>query len=284
VRFVLKRANSSVCRASGPLWELTHEGSRLSVFYPGKGTPPATTTFERVSVGGCRVLLGCGGAGTLVGNLRHGEVVMVEAAVRDEGASFHYFRLPERSSPTMRWSPCWRRLPGKVGSLPGGARTDGLFQDTAGRLHRRVEKGCLVVDRESRAAGRREDPPRPHRGVYLSAGDDIAGSKPNENRWREDLELQANLLHLAASAAHRLADAQRRTGRADRKGSGEPRPSRSSAAGTPAVISGSGNAQRGGPAATTASTSAAGGSPRPNDSSHHVMPASLSAANRDESS
>lgn len=93
MRFVLKRANSSVCRASGPLWELTHEGSRLSVFYPGKGTRSATTTFERVSVGGCRVLLGCGGAGTLVGNLRHGEVVMVEAAVRDEGESFHYLPL-----------------------------------------------------------------------------------------------------------------------------------------------------------------------------------------------
>jgi hypothetical protein len=75
----------------------------------------------------------------------------------------------------------------------------------------RLEEGCLVVEMEAAAllaVGKFRHVPV---GVYLSAGDDIAGSKPNESRWRKDLELHANLLRLAASAANQLAEAHQQT-------------------------------------------------------------------------
>ena len=77
---------------------------------------------------------------------------------------------------------------------------------------RRVEEGCLVVDMEAAAllaVGEFRHVPV---GVYLSAGDDIAGSKPNESRWRKDVEIHANLLRLTVSAAIELAETRRYNG------------------------------------------------------------------------
>jgi len=79
-------------------------------------------------------------------------------------------------------------------------------------VRRHVEEGCLVVDMEAAAllaVGEFRHVPV---GVYLLAGDDIAGSKSNESRWRKDVEIHANLLRPTVSAAIELAEARRYNG------------------------------------------------------------------------
>ena len=79
-------------------------------------------------------------------------------------------------------------------------------------VRRHVEGEFYVVDMEAAAllaVGEFRHVPV---GVYLLAGDDIAGSKSNESRWRKNVEIHANLLRPTVSAAIELAEARRYNG------------------------------------------------------------------------
>ena len=73
-----------------PIWELEHQGERVAFFQPGVGAPLAALFFEEAIDYGCRALVACGGAGALDAALALGHPVVVSAAVRDEGTSYHY--------------------------------------------------------------------------------------------------------------------------------------------------------------------------------------------------
>ncbi len=194
-----------------PLWEVIHDGHRLGVFYPGQGAPLAATTLERVIAGGCRAIVACGGAGTLGVEPHSGEIVIVDAAVRDEGTSFHYLppaREVETNRAVIDLLESVARQRGATTRRGKTWTTDGLFRETLARVRQRVDEGCILVEMEAAAllaVGEFRDVPI---GVYLSAGDEIAGPKPNESRWRQDVEMHADLLRLAASAAIQLAELQ----------------------------------------------------------------------------
>jgi uridine phosphorylase len=191
-----------------PLWEVVHEGKPVGVFYPGQGGPLAATTLERVIAGGCRAVVACGGAGTIAGTLAPGQLVIVNAAVRDEGTSYHY--LPPgrqvQASPTAIRALREAASDQKAKAVQGKAwTTDALFRQTPAKFAQRAAEGCAVVDMEAAsmlAVGQFRSIPV---GVYLSAGDQIDG--PQESAWRQDRKAQDDLLRLAATAALRLAEA-----------------------------------------------------------------------------
>ncbi|MCX7861162.1 MAG: nucleoside phosphorylase [Chloroflexus sp.] len=73
-----------------PIYELTHHGRRLACFHPGVGAPMATGLLDEVIALGCRKFMVCGGCGVLETDIAVGELIVVAAAVRDEGVSYHY--------------------------------------------------------------------------------------------------------------------------------------------------------------------------------------------------
>jgi uridine phosphorylase len=193
-----------------PLWEVVHEGQRLSIFYPGQGGPLAATTLERIIAGGCRAVVACGGAGTIAGALASGQLVIVTAAVRDEGTSFHYLPPGREVQASLAAVRTLQDAASdyKVGAVPGKAwTTDALFRQTPEKVERRAAEGCVVVDMEAAsmlAVGEFRSVPV---GVYLYAGDQIDGPRPNQIAWRQDRQAHDGLLRLAATAALRLAEA-----------------------------------------------------------------------------
>jgi len=56
----------------------------------GIGAPAATTTVEELAALGTSAMVSVGTAGTLQRDLKPGDLVLCEAAVRDEGVSHHY--------------------------------------------------------------------------------------------------------------------------------------------------------------------------------------------------
>jgi len=73
-----------------PIFELDHRGERVGFFQPGVGAPLAASFLEEAIDYGCRAIVACGGAGALDPELALGHPVVVSAAVRDEGTSYHY--------------------------------------------------------------------------------------------------------------------------------------------------------------------------------------------------
>jgi uridine phosphorylase len=199
----------SVCRLHsemGPasLWEIEHQGVRLGVFHPGVGAPLAGAMLEQVIARGVRGVIACGGAGALIPQLVMGHAVVLTGAVRDEGTSFHYLSAGRVVSAD----------PGPVQALADALSADGvetmrglswstdaIYRETPGRVSRRVEEGCLVVEMEASAlmaiARYRSIP----FGEVVMAGDSLAGREWEHRGWTTAESARRQLFASAASAA-----------------------------------------------------------------------------------
>jgi uridine phosphorylase len=130
-------------------------------------------------------------------------VVVPDAAVRDEGTSYHYLP-PAREVETdpvdlaAAVSVLERSgVPHRVGKTWS---TDAPYRETEARVARRRAEGCITVEMETAAflAVAR------HRGVrfaqYLYAGDDLSGEAWDHRSWQTS-SARRSLFDLALEAA-----------------------------------------------------------------------------------
>ena len=72
------------------IYEISYHGQRLAFFHPGVGAPISAGLLEEAIAFGCRKFIACGGCGVLEKDMAVGYLVVVSAAIRDEGVSYHY--------------------------------------------------------------------------------------------------------------------------------------------------------------------------------------------------
>jgi uridine phosphorylase len=170
-----------------PLYVLdAGEGRRVAVFCPGVGAPLAVSLFEDAIAHGCRNFVACGGAGALVPGLALGHVVVPDAAVRDEGTSYHYLPasrevVADPGAVALAVSVLERNgVPHTVGKTWS---TDAPYRETHARIARRRAEGCVTVEMEAAAFMA----VAAHRGArfaqYLYAGDDLSGEAWDHRSW-----------------------------------------------------------------------------------------------------
>jgi len=137
-----------------------------------------------------------------VPGLALGHVVVPDAAVRDEGTSYHYLP-PSREvaadpdAVATAVSVLERHgVPHIVGKTWS---TDAPYRETVARIARRRAEGCVTVEMEAAAfmAVAR------HRGVrfaqYLYAGDDLSGEAWDHRSW-QTTSARRTLFELAVEA------------------------------------------------------------------------------------
>lgn len=171
---------------SRELFSLRVGDRRVAVFHPSVGAPLACGVFEEVIATGCTKFVACGSAGAVVPGLALGHVVVPDAAIRDEGTSYHY--LP--ASREVRADPAAIAVLSAVLDAAGVPyvvgktwTTDGIYRETQAKIAARRAEGCITVEMETAAflAVAR------HRGVrfaqYLYAGDDVSGEIWDHRHW-----------------------------------------------------------------------------------------------------
>jgi uridine phosphorylase len=138
-----------------------------------------------------------------------GHAVVLTGAVRDEGTSFHYLSAGRVVSAD----------PGPAQALADALRADGvetmrglswstdaIYRETPGRVSRRVEEGCLVVEMEASAlmaiARYRSIP----FGEVVMAGDSLAGREWEHRGWMTAKSARRQLFASAATAAVELVE------------------------------------------------------------------------------
>ncbi|RBY77471.1 purine-nucleoside phosphorylase [Blastococcus sp. TF02-09] len=188
------------------LYRLPVEGGHVGVFHPGVGAPLAGGVLEEMIATGCRTFVACGGAGAVIPGLALGHVVVPDAAVRDEGTSFHYLppgrEVAADPAVTAVLSAVLTEcdVPHVVGKT---WTTDAPYRETQARIAARRAEGCVTVEMEAAAffAVAR------HRAVtfgqYLYAGDDVGGSVWDSRRWQTS-SARLDLFWLAVEAVQRL--------------------------------------------------------------------------------
>lgn len=190
-----------------PVYEMDYGHRRLAVVHPGVGAPNAASRLERMIALGCRKFVACGGAGVLDASIGVGRIVVPTAAIRDEGASYHYLPPSREVAPT---SKALRAIEATLSEnhhdyIRGKTwTTDAVFRETRSRLTRRRREGCLVVDMEAAAFFAVARFRRVEFAQLLYAGDSLAGRQWEHRGWNRHA-MRERLFHLAAESCLRIS-------------------------------------------------------------------------------
>lgn len=186
-----------------PIYQISYRDQRLAFFHPGIGSAMSAALLEEVIAFGCRYFIACGGCGMLQKDLVAGHLVVVSAAVRDEGASYHYLPPAREVTADPRGVQALVDLLTKRGVpylLGKTWTTAGPYRETRAKIRQRQEEGCLTVEMEAAgmmAVARFRDVPF---GQLLYAGDDLSGSEWDHRAWQSLSDVREQLFWLAADA------------------------------------------------------------------------------------
>jgi len=190
-----------------PVYTLDIAGRPLALVHPGLGAPLAAAFMDDVIALGCRAFIACGGAGVLASKLVVGHLVVPDAALRDEGTSYHYLppaREVAASPAAVAAIEATLQRHGAPYIVGKTWTTDAFYRETAARVARRRAEGCLTVEMEAAAffaVGQ-------FRGVtvgqLLYSGDDLSGEVWDGRGWQGRGEIRAGLFRMAAEACLRL--------------------------------------------------------------------------------
>ncbi|MHB8070549.1 MAG: nucleoside phosphorylase [Candidatus Cryosericum sp.] len=195
-----------------PLFSLTVGDARVGLFHCPIGAPAAAGFLEELIAAGCNRFVACGGAGVLRPDIAVGHVIVPDAAVRDEGMSYHYLPpsrtvIADEESVAALVRVLERR---HVPYLRGTTwTTDACYRETRAAVERYRAEGCLTVEMEAAgfmAVAR-------FRGVafaqLLYAGDDLSGASWDSRSWLDHRSVREQLVWLAAEAALELPRVQK---------------------------------------------------------------------------
>ncbi len=188
---------------SHPVYEIEYRGQRLAFYHPSIGAAFSAGIMEEVIADGCRKFIACGGWGVLEAGLAVGHLIVVSAAVRDEGVSYHY--LPPARE--VEANPVGvaalikvldaREIPYRVGKT---WTTDAPYRETSGKIAKRRAEGCLVVEMEAAGMMAVAQYREATYGQVLYGGDDLSGAEWDNRDWQTKAEIRESLFWLSADA------------------------------------------------------------------------------------
>ncbi len=190
-----------------PVFRIEHEGRDVAVAHPGMCAPFVAAFLEELIAFGGRKFVACGGAGVLDKTLAKGTVVVPNAAVRDEGASYHYIspgREVEVDPTVVSVVESVLQSHGIAYRVGKTWTTDAIYRETRSRIARRKAEGCLTVEMECSAflAVAR------FRGVkfgqLLATGDDVSGNEWDSRHSDEHKSFPEKLFWLSVEACLKL--------------------------------------------------------------------------------
>lgn len=134
------------------LYRLNYKDRHVLFVFPGIGAPLAGAVLEVCIALGVRKVIAFGSAGVLDNKIKRNRIIVLDSAVRDEGTSYHYMppslvvKADENVLRVMESVLNDR----KVSYMKGKAwTTDAFFRETANKVKRRKEQGCIAVEMES---------------------------------------------------------------------------------------------------------------------------------------
>jgi uridine phosphorylase len=190
-----------------PVYEIDINGRRLAAFHPGVGAPLAAGFLEEMIALGCRSFMACGGAGVLQSEIALGHPIVVSAAVRDEGTSYHYLPPGREVAADPDGVAALEEALGAAGVeyLVGKTwTTDAIYRETPGKIARRRAEGCLCVEMEAAAFFAVARFRGVRFGQLLYAGDDVGGETWDSRHWDSHTSVREKLFWLAAEACLQL--------------------------------------------------------------------------------
>lgn len=198
------------CMGPMPIYRCTlPDGFTFAFVNMPVGGPSATGLLEEAYAMGVQQFLAFGCCGALDHWVTAGHILVPEAAVRDEGTSYHY--LPPAEEIALQ-PACVDAVCGALEALKVPfARTktwttDGVYRETRGKVEKRLQQGCSVVEMECASmAAAAEFRGKPF-AQFLWAADSLSGEEWDKRILGSfNLENGAIYMEIAVQALRRMA-------------------------------------------------------------------------------
>lgn len=163
------------------------------------GCPSCAGNLDLYNAMGVKKVMFCGGGGVLDKNIKPGEILVVDGAIRDEGFSYHYLPparvvytkektrdaivkyMEEHKVPHLR-GLCWT--------------TDAIFRETADKVVQRREEGAKIVEMEQAGCLAVAEFRGFDYGALIYGGDDVASDVWDSRGWNSREGIRYNLVML----------------------------------------------------------------------------------------
>ncbi len=137
-----------------PVFKTKIKNRNIAVYQSPVGAPAAATLFEEMIALGSENIIAAGCCGCLDKNLKVSDIIVPNAAIRDEGLSYHYLKtgdeieLNKNLVNLVCQSLEKQKQPFVVGKT---WTTDGIYRETLDKMDKRQKQGAIVVEMETAA-------------------------------------------------------------------------------------------------------------------------------------
>ncbi len=163
------------------------------------GCPACAGNLEVFAASGLTKVMFCGGGGVLDKNIKVGELLVVEGAIRDEGFSYRYIE-PSRIIYTDKiitdkiLSYLTRHEIPHIRGITW--TTDAMFRETRALVEKRKAEGAKIVEMEQAGCIAIAQYRHFDYGAIIYGGDDVSQAEWNTRSWDKRKGIRYNLVML----------------------------------------------------------------------------------------
>jgi len=190
-----------------PLYELEYKDGKIALIQAAVGSPLAAGQIDELSAMGCKKFIACGMCGVLRKDLAVGHLIIPTAAVRDEGASYHYIEpareitangrvvriientLSEKKLPYIK-AKTWT--------------TDAFYRETPDKIALRKNEGCVTVEMEASAYMAVSQYNNAEFGQILCSGDNLDGVEWDKRDYIKRTDIREFVLRITLDTGLKL--------------------------------------------------------------------------------
>lgn len=163
------------------------------------GCPACAGNLEYFAAAGLTKVMFCGGGGVLDKNIKVGELLVVEGAIRDEGFSYRYIE-PSRyiytdKAVTKKITDYLNQH--KISYITGLTwTTDAMFRETKALIEQRKSEGAKIVEMEQAGCIALAQFRKFDYAAIIYGGDDVSQDEWNTRSWDKRKGIRYNLVML----------------------------------------------------------------------------------------
>lgn len=146
----------SISCANGtlPLYRIDVNGQAIGIIMSEVGAPACICEYEELFAMGVENIVVFGTCGVLDHQLEDCSIILPDAAIRDEGTSYHYVESSEEikvNVNTLERMKEYFNNKGVAYTIGKAWTTDGIYRETPQKVAKRKQEGCICVDMECSA-------------------------------------------------------------------------------------------------------------------------------------
>ena len=131
-----------------------YKGIELAFFMMGVGAPMSAACMEEIYEMGVEKIIVFGTCGVLDRDIEDCSIIIPNAAIRDEGTSYHYAPLSDEIEVNEKHIDTFTKMLDDMGisyTIGKTWTTDAIYRETEDKVKARKEQGCICVDMECSA-------------------------------------------------------------------------------------------------------------------------------------